>query len=282
MYFMSFQLKIVNKKMNLNLKKNSRLYAELKARALSAEMEVLQSMGFELYSFIKTAHIYLMYIYKNLKFSRQLFEMSWTMLNDVYASFLVSVIPPHLLAVAAIMIAYRKTKEPMPAVPWWVLYEVQEKDIQVVIKAILRFYGAKTNNWDLEKLKKLFKIAKWSFKEDMNKPGSLAIKEVKEESLVKEKKRDKKSKKNKKEKKKDKKSKKSKKEKKKDKRSKKKYKDYRNDVNKYKERSKNKLKRRDDSREGNRRLKKREKYYSSRDKMRSKDNRYKSGYHHKE
>lgn len=175
MYFMTFQLKIVNKKRNLNLMKNSRLYAQIKARVLAAEMVLLRSMGFELYSFIKTAHIYLMYLYKNLKFSRELFELAWKSLNDIYGGFLVSVLPPHILAVAVVMLGYRKTEEPMPAVPWWLLYELREKDIQMVIRAILRFYRERKDGWNLEKMKELFKRQNWGFKEDMGQSGSLVV-----------------------------------------------------------------------------------------------------------
>lgn len=180
MYFMAFQLKIVNKKRNLNLMKNSRLYAQIKARVLAAEMVLLRSMGFELYSFIKTAHIYLMYIYKNLKFSRALFELAWRSLNDLYGGFLVSVLPPHILAVAVVMLGYRRTGEPMPAVPWWLLYELKEKDIQVVIKAILRFYREREDGWTLEKMKELFRRQEWGFKEDMGQAGSLVVSAKKE------------------------------------------------------------------------------------------------------
>lgn len=219
MYFMAFQLKIVNKNRNLNLMKNSRLYGELKARVLDAEMRILQSMGFELYSFIKTAHIYLMYLYKNLKFSRRLFEFSWKVLNDLYCGFLVTSIPPHVLAIASVMMGYRKCREPMPATPWWLLYEVKEADVQVAIRAVLGFFKARTGDWDLKRLKQMFEGKGWVLKEDMGQAGNLAVRLEKAESVEK-KEKDKKDKKKKK--KKEKKSKKSGKRKKEDKEEKKK------------------------------------------------------------
>lgn len=277
MYFMAFQLKIVSKKRNLNLMKNSKLYAELKARVLGAEMEVLQSMGFELYSFIKTAHIYLMYLYKSLKFSRQLFELAWTCLNDVYSSFLVTVLPPQILAVAAVMLGYRKLKEEMPAISWWLLYEVKEEDIQIVIKAILRFYREKEGDWDLKKLKIVFEKKNWQLKEDMGTEGNLAIRKNQKESKNEEndsskeneKTKKKKKNKNKKDSKKNKKDNKEKKEKKKNKKDKKvkKHKKHR-DKSKYREH------RRDRSRDRNLNKRSKNQFENNRYERNEKDNKY--------
>lgn len=198
MSFLVYQLKLNKPEKKINLQKDTKTYRELKSKILEAEMDVLQSMGFDMHFYIKTGHIYLLYLQKHLKTDKEVIIVAWKILNDIYTSFLVAVLPPHLLACIALAIAFKNSNGNILKKPWWEIFELTEIDLKEGISAVFGFFKLKEGNYNLSDFKIHYGV---DFIEDFSRlaKSQKVVEEIKnKEDDEKKDKKDKKSKKDKK------------------------------------------------------------------------------------
>lgn len=202
MYYMIYQIKAMLMD-RANLPQDSKPFKAIKRRVLRGEMLILRSVGFEVYSFRNTAHIYLMYLYKQLSLDNWILKTAWVLLNQLHSSWLVVCFPPILLSMAVISILFDqkrkfilknqnetpnlllklegKKENPTqneikedkfewgePKAPWWLLFEVKIEELEKVKLGIKGFIEIKSSAMSIKEFGQIMKKLEWDWEKDMS------------------------------------------------------------------------------------------------------------------
>jgi cyclin T len=118
-------------------------FDELREKILTHELIVLQTIAFDMT--IEHPYKYLLMYVKQIQGNRNLAQVAWNFVNDSLRTTLCLQFKPQLIASAAIYLASKFLKYPLPAEgpkPWWEVFHAKQEDLENISNQILDLYDA--------------------------------------------------------------------------------------------------------------------------------------------
>ncbi|KAI8820265.1 cyclin-L1, partial [Fimicolochytrium jonesii] len=116
-------------------------YNDFKEGLLSGEMRILCMLGFNVQ--VQQPHGFMINYLRSLDVAEneQLAQTAWNYLNDGLRTNIYTLYQPSTLACAAIHLAARKHRIPLPTnPPWWEVFDAEEEDLRNIAGEIGRLY----------------------------------------------------------------------------------------------------------------------------------------------